>query len=183
MDGNYIKNIIQYVQLSEVWIREKMKKIINFGIFLISSIWIFSWLIYGYGSIINEFDLKSGYDILELFQQLKIFNLYIFILYIISCITLLFCFKKKTLFIDKIAIITVLIFLYQSFNLFWNSLNRYYIKEPDYEVNSFLFLINDYGSIVHIFYISPLIFSVVYAFFVFWLYFKFRSKNINDNVC
>ena len=93
-----------------------MKKIITLSIFLISNIWIFGWLIYGYGSIINEFDLKSGYGISELFQQLKIFNLYIFISYTISCITLWFCFNNKILFIDKISFITVLLFLYLSFN-------------------------------------------------------------------
>lgn len=154
-----------------------MKSIISFCIFLLSSIWICLWLTYGYGSIINEFDLKSGYGITELFQYLKIFNLQIFISYIISCITLWFCFKNKILFVDKISIIIVVFFLYESFHIFWNSFNRYYIKEPDYEVNLFLFLIDDYGSIVHIFYICPVIFSVLYAFFVFWLYFKFRSKE------
>lgn len=152
-----------------------MKSVIVFGIFLISSIWIFLWLIYGYDSIVNEFDLKSGYGISELFQEMKIFNLHIFISYIVSCIFLFFCFKKKFLFIGKISLISVLIFLYQSIIIFWSSFKRYYIKEPDYEFNSFLFLIDDYGSIVHIFYISPLIFSILYAFFVLWLYIKFRS--------
>ena len=96
---------------------------------------------------------KKGNGIAELFKQLKNFNLHIFISYTISCITLWFCFNNKILFIDKISLIKVLFFLYQSFYLFWNSLNRYYIKEPDYEFNSFLFLIDNYGSIVHIFYI------------------------------
>lgn len=148
-----------------------MKNIINFGLYIFFSLWIYIWISYGFGSIMNDFDMNGSGD-KAYFSMLYRFLHILIISYLIIFYTTYRLFIKNLLFINFISIAISLLFLYESMKLIYENYYRNYVNV--YELNSFVWLIEKYGSIVNMFYIFPLIFAFLYGIFVIWLYFKFR---------
>lgn len=153
-----------------------MKILIWVCIYALFGLWLFMGLIYGYGSILNKFDLLCVGNSQDLFNALYKFTFRNFISYLLFSCSLWFLYKWKLPFIKLLSIIGVLIFLYESFILFWKEFYRY--KDTlDYECDSLAYLINESGTNIHLFYILPFIFALLHAIYVGFLYFRFGREN------
>lgn len=91
------------------------------------------------------------------------------------CIIIFLLRNTNVLFIKKISIIIAAPLLYISTKLIYENYYHNYVNT--YEIKSFIELIREYGVIVNMFYIFPLILAILYTVFVVCLYFKFRPST------
>lgn len=152
-----------------------MKNILTFCFYSLSILLIYGGVTYMYDSIINDFDMTGEGKYKEYLSVLYRFVFIMITSYIIIFYTTYRSFREKILFIDIISMMISLLFLYESIKLIYINYYKNYINIP--EINSFVGLIEKYGSIVNMFYIFPLILAILYTVFVVWLYFKFKPNK------
>ncbi|AOA58425.1 hypothetical protein BFG52_08690 [Acinetobacter larvae] len=153
-----------------------MKNKILYMAYIIFSLYILFNLFYGFSGIMNNYDMRgtNGYDefIASYVGDIRIFLINIFVSYVILFFLFFLLFKGKKLFFKYLSIINSILFLYGSIRLIYENYYRNYIEL--YELNSFVVLIDKYGSIINLTYCFPLTLAIANISFLMWMNLKTR---------
>lgn len=151
-----------------------MKKYIaSFFIYSMLCLWIYIFLIYGYDSVTNDFQMNSPYKeniYSEYIHELWTLVYYISVPYLIIYF-IIFLFRKSY-FLNMIYLFNSLFLLYFSINLAYDEYYHNYIFVS--ELNQFNHLREIYGESVNLFYMLPVFLAIIHNFISLYLFFKYR---------
>lgn len=145
-----------------------MRYLFLFLIYSVLSLWVFIGLVYGYDSIINDFQTNRQFQYEEHMRELWSFVCWIVVPYFIMYF-LLFLYKKSKIF-NYLCFASSCSLIFFSIKLIKDQYYYNYVRIG--ELNQFNDLREMYGEWVNLFYIFPLFFSIINLLMSVYYFFK-----------